>query len=151
MAFLWRSPRVCFSCTANIARLVLALVRRLAAHHANMAASNGVLFRFGGPLLATVALLVALSGCSGANVIESYTTDYRDTVARAGDAQLLLNILRAKDNVPLHFYDLSNIHGSIQWTAGASASILVALNGMPTPTTVSPLVGAQSRFAKQNW
>jgi hypothetical protein len=127
-----------------MARLVLALPRWLVAHRANMAASNAVLFRFGRPLLATVALFVALGGCSGSNVITSYTADYRDTVATAGDSQLLLNILRAKDNLPLHFYDLSNIHGSIQWTAAAVANIPVALNGMPTPTTVSPAVGAQN-------
>ena len=61
-----------------------------------------------------IVLALALCGCSGSHVIDHYAADYRETVATAGDAQLLLNILRAKDNLPIHFYDLSNIHGSIQ-------------------------------------
>jgi hypothetical protein len=56
---------------------------------------------------------VVLSGCSAAPIIDIHAADYRETEATAGDAQLLQNILRAKDNLPIHFADLSNIHGSI--------------------------------------
>jgi hypothetical protein len=86
----------------------------------------------------------ALGGCSASNVIDLYAADYRQTAATAGDSQLLLNILRAKDDLPIHFSDLSVIHGSIQWTAGASASIPVAQNGSMTPAAISPAVGLQN-------
>jgi hypothetical protein len=88
--------------------------------------------------------MIALAGCSGGPVIDLYAADYRVTEASAGDAQLLLNILRAKDNLPIHFSDLSLIHGSIQWTAAAGASIPVAQNGSFTPTLVSPVAGMQN-------
>jgi len=88
-------------------------------------------------------LALALCGCSGSHVIDQYAADYRETVAAAGDAQLLLNILRAKDNLPVHFYDLSNIHGSIQLTAAANATLPFAnLAGSATPSSVMPSIGA---------
>ncbi|MHB8267979.1 hypothetical protein [Bradyrhizobium sp.] len=92
---------------------------------------------------AILGLTLALCGCSGSRVIDSYAADYRDTVANAGDAQLLLNILRAKDNLPIHFYDLSNIHGSIQLTAGATATIPFT-NTSLVSSTISPAIAAQN-------
>jgi hypothetical protein len=65
------------------------------------------------------------------------------TQASAGDSQLLLNILRARDNIPVHFTDLSVIHGSIQMSASAGASVPVANVGT-NPTTIAPLVNGQS-------
>jgi hypothetical protein len=89
-------------------------------------------------------LVVGLGGCSASNVIDLYTADYRETAASAADAQLLLNILRAKDDLPIHFSDLSVIHGSIQWTAAAAAGIPIVQNGSMTPTTISPVLSAQN-------
>jgi hypothetical protein len=88
--------------------------------------------------------VLALGGCSGSQVIDLYTADYRETGASSADAQLLTNILRAKDDLPIHFRDLSVIHGAIQWTAGATASIPVAQNGSVTPTTLLPLLSMQN-------
>ena len=141
-------PRVASYCKANFSRTVFAAGRRtvslrLAALAANFVApwlrQSCHALRF-----VTLMLATALCGCSASNVIGLYAADYRDTTANAGDAQLLLNILRAKDNVPIHFYDLSNIHGSIQWTAGAAASVPFVLNGSATPGTLAPLIGAQN-------
>ena len=89
-------------------------------------------------------LVAALCGCSAAHVIDQYAADYRETVASAGDAQLLLNILRAKDDLPIHFYDLSNIHGSIQLTAGAAASVPFGPHTSLAPNLLVPAVSAQS-------
>jgi hypothetical protein len=94
--------------------------------------------------LPVFALFIGLCGCSGAPVIDSFARDYRDTQASVGDAQLLLNILRARDDLPLHFTDLSTISGSLQWTAGATAALPLAQNGTMTPATLSPTVGAQN-------
>jgi hypothetical protein len=88
---------------------------------------------------------VCLCGCSAAPIIDMHAADYRETEASAGDAQLLQNILRAKDNLPIHFADLSNIHGSIQLTAGAAANVAFAnLIGSTVPSTIAPVVGAQT-------
>ena len=96
------------------------------------------------PRFAALLLILVVSGCSASQLIGVHTADYRNTTAVAGDSQLLLNILRAKDNVPIHFYDLSIIHGSIQLTAGAAASVPFQLNGSATPDTIAPIVSAQT-------
>ena len=85
-----------------------------------------------------------MCGCSGAQFIDSYARDYRDATASAGDAQLLLNILRAKDDLPIHFSDLSTVTGSLQWTASATAAIPLVQNGTMTPSTLSPTISAQN-------
>ena len=93
-----------------------------------------------------LALATALCGCSASHVIDLYAADYRDTAATAGDAQLLLNILRAKDDLPIHFSDLSVIHGSIQLTAGTGTTTLpfAHLTGSTTPSSVNPALSATS-------
>jgi hypothetical protein len=96
-------------------------------------------------VFAMVLIAVALCGCSAAPLIDSHAADYRDTEASAGDAQLLQNILRAKDNLPIHFADLSNIHGSIQLTAAGTASVAFAnLIGSTIPSTAGPTLSAQT-------
>jgi hypothetical protein len=121
------------------ARVTRAASRQLGAL-ASAFVANG--FSRHAPRLA-IGLALALGGCSGSHVIDQYAADYRVTVATAGDAQLLLNILRAKDNMPIHFYDLSNIHGAIQLTAGTSASIPFT-NTSLTSGTISPAIAAQN-------
>jgi hypothetical protein len=69
-----------------------------------------------------------------------YAADYKQAEAYSGDAQLLQNILRAKDNLPIHFADLSVIHGSLQLTSGVAAAIPTS----GSPTIVTPALGAQS-------
>ncbi len=90
-------------------------------------------------------LAIALCGCSAAPLIDSHAADYWETEASAGDAQLLQNILRAKDNLPIHFADLSNIHGSIQLSAAGTASVAFAnLIGSNVPSTAGPTLSAQT-------
>jgi hypothetical protein len=93
---------------------------------------------------AAALLTAALGACSGSPLIDFHAADYRETEASAGDSQLLLNILRAKDDLPIHFADLSNIHGSIQMTASGTATIPFAhFAGSTTPSTAGPTLGAQ--------
>ena len=142
-------PRVSCRWKTETAKLLLAGVTRAASFRRERFASGFLRYRYGtsrqAPWLAIFAFALALCGCSCSHVIDSFTADYRETVATAGDAQLLLNILRAKDNQPIHFYDLSNIHGSIQLTAGATATLPFAnLAGSTTPSSASPSLAAQS-------
>ena len=96
-------------------------------------------------VFAIALVAVALCGCSAAPIIDRHAADYRDTEASAGDAQLMQNILRAKDNLPIHFADLSNIHGSIQLTAAGTASVAFAnLIGSNVPSTAGPTLSAQT-------
>ena len=89
-------------------------------------------------------LMFCLTACSGATVIDQFTAEYRGTQASSSDAQILVNILRAKDNVPIHFTDLSVIHGSMQFTAGAGASIPLSQNGSAAPDILTPAIAVQN-------
>src|ERR1700733_297025 len=99
-------------------------------------------------VFAIALVAVALCGCSAAPIIDRHAADYRDTEASAGDAQLLQNILRAKDNLPIHFADLSNIHGSIQLSAAGTARVaslaFAKLIGSNVPSTAGPTLSAQT-------
>jgi hypothetical protein len=135
VSFCWNVERVGLFLAA-LSRIALYTLDALSARRS----SNRRTSRHGVSLIAALSLC----GCSAGPVIGLYAADYRDTTANAGDAQLLLNILRAKDNLPIHFYDLSNIHGSVQWSAGAGASVPFALNNSATPATAAPLVSLQN-------
>jgi hypothetical protein len=141
-------PRVSSYCKANFSRAVFAASKRAVPLKLHALAANLVALWLRqsrhGPLFALLMLAAALCGCSASNVIGLYAADYRDTTANAGDAQLLLNILRARDNLPIHFYDLAIIHGSIQLTAGAGGSVPFELNNSVTPGTIVPAFSAQS-------
>jgi len=141
-------PRVASYCKVRFPRAVFAAAERAVSLKLDALAASFVAlwlrqFRHV-PRFVMLMLATALCGCSASNVIGLYAADYRDTTANAGDAQLLLNILRAKNNVPIHFYDLAIIHGSIQLTAGAGGSVPFELNNSATPGTIVPAFSAQS-------
>ena len=103
------------------------------------------LHRCAKPVGPAILLAAVLCGCSASRLIDLYAADYRDTAATAGDAQLLQNILRARDNLPIHFSDLSIIHGSIQWTAGGVVTLPFAhFTGSETPSSVAPTANMQT-------
>jgi hypothetical protein len=141
-----RRPAVAFCWNVERVRLVLAALGRIALGTPDAPAGRFASIR--PAWLHKVSLLAALAlslcCCSASHVIDLYTADYRDTAATAGDSQLLVNILRAKDDLPIHFYDLSIIHGSIQLNAGTGASIPFGLHNALDANTLTPTVSAAS-------
>ena len=69
---------------------------------------------------ASAALAAALvsAGCSLGDGIARHSVDYNRTVERATDDVLVLNVLRARDRMPLHFSAIAAIHGSLGLSAG---------------------------------
>lgn len=65
-------------------------------------------------------LMPLLAGCSLSPAISHDVTDYYRVNDLAANRIILLNILRAKDGLPLHFSELSQIRGSL--SAGVSAN-----------------------------
>jgi hypothetical protein len=120
---------------ARLARAAIGLVKLFFAENDRPPARSGV-----ATLFATAVMTLALCNCSGSPFIGMYAADYKHAEAYSGDAQLLQNILRAKDNLPIHFADLSVIHGSLQLTSGVTAAIPTS----GSPTIVTPALGAQS-------
>ena len=62
-------------------------------------------------LLALV--LLALAGCSLGGTVASQAGDYNLAVEHAANTQLLRNVLRARDQLPLHFTTVPQIRGSL--------------------------------------
>jgi hypothetical protein len=67
--------------------------------------------------------LVQLTACTGQWVIDQDANAYRSSFARASDEQVLQNILRARDNLPLHFAELNTLSSALQQSATVSASL----------------------------
>lgn len=65
---------------------------------------------------AVLALLLLTGGCAMPQTIAEHAIAYNDTVERATDTQMLMNILRARDQAPLHFTTIGSIRG--QFNAG---------------------------------
>jgi hypothetical protein len=63
--------------------------------------------------LSMVVGLLTLSACSLAPRVETDALAYHETADVTANRIILLNILRAKDSAPLHFAELSLIHGSL--------------------------------------
>jgi hypothetical protein len=91
------------------------------------------------------ALLCGCGVLSG--TIRSNVLDYSDVVGTTTDKFLLVNILEARDDAPLHFAALAGVHGSLQATAslattfpfpvgseGPSPAAGAFLNGTTVPT-----------------
>lgn len=68
--------------------------------------------------------LSALSSCGvWSSTIRSDVVDYSDVLETTTNQFLLVNILQARDDAPLHFAALPNIHGSLQATASLAGTL----------------------------
>ncbi|MDO9710798.1 hypothetical protein [Paracraurococcus lichenis] len=81
------------------------------------------------PLL-LAALLPLLPGCSLSSVIGTHSIDYNHSLEVATDTLLVLNILRARDNAPLHFSTIGAIHGAFSLSAGIGYDLTAVNNGV---------------------
>jgi len=61
----------------------------------------------------SVVVLLMLAGCSLSQPIARSAIDYNEAVETAANALLLRNILRARDEMPLHFTTMPQIRGSL--------------------------------------
>ena len=75
--------------------------------------------------LLAAALGLFFSGCSFWSHIAHDAVEYNRTVERSNNQILLLNILRAKERLPMYFTTLSLIRGSLSSTLGAGAEATV--------------------------
>ena len=85
--------------------------------------------------LACAVVPVLLAACSLSGMVGRDTVDYNHAIEDVTNQLIVTNILRARDHAPLHFTDLSLIHGSLQISATGNA---VAPFGQGGNTTVRP-------------
>lgn len=101
---------------------------------------------------AIVALgMLTLSACSLAPRVESDALAYHETTDVTANRIILLNVLRAKDNAPLHFAELSLIHGSV--SEAGTALLTQPIGEIPHSTSLpratfapSASIGDQASF-----
>jgi hypothetical protein len=79
------------------------------------------------------APMLALAGCSLGQPIARQAIDYNAAVERAAKAQLVGNILRARDEVPLHFTTVPQIRGSLNFGLGQPGIGVPVGGGGATP------------------
>jgi hypothetical protein len=95
--------------------------------------------------LAALACLLLMENCTGAPIIGMDVSDYRSTFGTTGDEQILVSILRARDNSPLHFTELATLGASIQLTSSLQATDPVGpLNGSTNRASLQGTLGAQN-------
>ncbi|MBK1662017.1 hypothetical protein [Paracraurococcus ruber] len=95
-------------------------------------------------LLAWLPLALALSGCSLARPIADQAIAYNASVEQAANTLLVRNILRARDEAPLHFTTLPQIRGSLNigfgnlglpvGGAGSTSGLLLGFSGGTAPS-----------------
>src|SRR3954468_5825159 len=67
-------------------------------------------------------LFLCLAGCGvPSSLIKSDTLAFDDVIEDTTNKFLVLNVLRARDNAPLHFADIPSLRESIQQTASFSS------------------------------
>ena len=78
------------------------------------------------PLVAIA--LTTLGGCIGTIALDRAVIDYDTTTAQSISKQLLLNIARARYNLPMHFTAISSIAATYKFTASAGTGAAQAGN-----------------------
>lgn len=72
----------------------------------------------------TAALVVALAGCASMqSQVTDFSGDYSVAMEQFENREIITNVLRARDRMPLHFSELSQINGSLQEQIQLGASV----------------------------
>lgn len=83
-----------------------------------------------------LALALLVAGCSLGDTVGRHGVAYNGSVQAATDTVLLLNVLRARDQAPLHFTEVGAIHGSLSLSAGLGYD-LSNVNGGTEPALIA--------------
>jgi hypothetical protein len=85
------------------------------------------------------AAFSCLFGCTwlSPGSLSKYSLDYNAAIQDSGDKLLVINVLRARDQAPLHFGDVPSIHETVQFTAGVTPTLMF---GPIRPASASSMV-----------
>lgn len=100
---------------------------------------------------AALGLLILLGGCALPQTVQRIGVEYNTAVAGMADELALLNIVRAKSGMPLHYTSVSRLSGSVTLKATSglneaikfaaptvtNSSVSTAPGGSTVPTTVA--------------
>jgi hypothetical protein len=110
-----------------------------------------IFFReFGGVEMRRAVTITAIAGCLygctwlSPESLSKYSLDYNSAIQDSGDKLLVINVLRARDQAPLHFGDLPSIHETVQFTGGIAPTVLFGPAHAGSPSnTVAPTASIQ--------
>lgn len=84
---------------------------------------------------AAAAIVVLLAGCAVVDTIDPRYDSINRSAAKARNESILLNIVRASQNVPLNFIAFSRVSGTTQANVGMAAPTFV-IGPTPVPTQI---------------
>ena len=121
----WYSPDLglLYRGVCALGRVIANPPMRSCAHHLSLQLLKWPRTMF--PICRQIALplcLAPLVGCSLAPFVANESEDYNQTVETVTNSLVVVNILRARDEVPLYFTDLSQIRGQIMLNYSATAA-----------------------------
>jgi hypothetical protein len=90
--------------------------------------------------LCAILGLLALQACGLASEVARDAVSYHESADSIANRIILLNVLRARDNAPLHFGELSLVHGQVSEQAGATLTQPI---GMVPKSTSLPRASIQ--------
>jgi len=105
--------------------------------------------RQGWNALAAAALLIGLGGCAYGPEVQRMSVEYNNTAANLANQLTLLNIVRAKQGMPLHYTAISQLNGSVTLKAtsglgaefsGRGKSLETDLGSGGVVTSVTPTI-----------
>jgi hypothetical protein len=85
---------------------------------------------------ACLAVALLVSACSLGDTVGRHGIAYNGSVEAATDTVLVLNVLRARDQAPLHFTEVGSIHGALTLSAGLGYD-LSNINGGTEPALLA--------------
>lgn len=87
-------------------------------------------------LLIVVPMALALSGCAASGTVQRIAVDYNTAVSGMANEVTLLNIVRAKEGLPLHYTSIGRLTGNVTMKASGNVNGQIKDN---TRTTVDTL------------
>jgi hypothetical protein len=98
--------------------------------------------------LLAASFAMALASCTSPGALSDTALDFNETVARAADSQILLNIVRAAYRNPTHYSAITQVRDSRNVQGGASASASVPFGGDALRSyLLSPTLSASATIA----
>jgi hypothetical protein len=89
--------------------------------------------------LAAVSSLLVFGGCSSHRQLATQAVDFNLTVEKAQNEMLLLNVIRAKDRLPMYMTGISSLNGNFSTSLSAASGVSTSRSREREPTVVDTL------------
>ncbi|MBC9035047.1 hypothetical protein IAG41_21880 [Sphingomonas sp. JC676] len=98
---------------------------------------------------ASLLVIAALGGCSFPHTIQRISVDYNSAVSGMANELTLLNIVRAKEGMPLHYTSISQLSGSLSVKASGSLNGQFRGSGVTDTNKTTTATATTTEVTKQ--